>query len=79
MTGQLSADGSLYQQDVVDYLVRTSNESFLIENADGNQVLSRPVINAFRKASGEGTVWVRSGLYWRHRVAEDEDGREARG
>lgn len=75
----LQSVGSLYQQDVVDYLVKESNEQHLRENADGNLVLSTKVINKFRSDSGEGVVWVKPGKYWRHRVAEDEPGREARG
>ncbi|HDL8331179.1 ATP-dependent RNA helicase HrpA [Yersinia enterocolitica] len=75
----LKKDGCLYQQNVVDYLVKTDNEQHLKENADGNQVLSTKVINKFRVDSGEDVVWVKPDKYWRYRVAEDEDGREARG
>ncbi|MGP2789268.1 DUF6953 family protein [Serratia nevei] len=79
MMAVLSKDGCIYQQDVVDYLVKESNEQHLKENADGNQALSTKVINKFRDDSGEGVVWVKPHKYWRYRVAEDEDGREARG
>lgn len=79
MTERLEIDACLYQQDVVDHLIKAAAEEFLVENADGNQALSRPVLNAFRIASGDGVVWVKSGLYWRFRVPEDEDGRDARG
>ncbi|WP_125353960.1 DUF6953 family protein [Scandinavium goeteborgense] len=75
----LASEGSLYQQDVVDYLVKSSNEQHLKENADGNQALSTKVINTFRVDSGENVVWVKPDKYWRYRVAEDESGREARG
>lgn len=79
---QNDSSGSLYQDDVVDYLVKFKQGEFLIENADGNQVLSKSVLNAFRKLTEntENTVvWVKSERYWRWRVAEDEEGREARG
>ncbi|UXD29187.1 DUF6953 family protein [Yersinia enterocolitica] len=79
MMAILKKDGCLYQQNVVDYLVKTDNEQHLKENADGNQVLSTKVINKFRVDSGEDVVWVKPDKYWRYRVAEDEDGREARG
>lgn len=79
MMGQLQVDMCLYQQDVVDYLVKIGNEQHLKDNADGNQALSTKVINKFRIDSGEDVVWVKSDMYWRYRVAEDEDGREARG
>lgn len=75
----LADDGCLYQQDVVDYLVKTGNEQHLKENADGNQALSTKVINKFRADSGVNVVWVKPDKYWRYRVNEDEDGRESRG
>ncbi|MBJ9855216.1 ATP-dependent RNA helicase HrpA [Citrobacter freundii] len=75
----LANDRSLYQQDVVDHLVKSGNEQHLKENADGNQALSTKVINAFRVESGENVVWVKPDKYWRYRVPEDEDSREARG
>ncbi|TBL90061.1 ATP-dependent RNA helicase HrpA [Hafnia alvei] len=79
MLDSLQKHGCLYQQDVVDYLVKEGNEQHLKENADGNQALSTKIINKFRVDSGEDVVWVKPDKYWRYRVAEDEDGREARG
>lgn len=75
----LTTDGCLYQQDVVDHLVKSGNEKHLKENADGNLALSTKVINTFRVDSGEDVVWVKPDKYWRYRVTEDEPGREARG
>jgi len=79
MMKNLQSDACLYQQDVVDYLVKQNNEQHLKENADGNQALSTKVINKFRTDSGEDVVWVKPDKYWRYRVHEDEEGREARG
>lgn len=79
MMDALLRDGCLYQQDVVDYLVKQHNEQHLKENADGNQALSTKVINKFRVESGKNVVWVKPDKYWRYRVSEDEEGREARG
>lgn len=76
---KLQAEGCLYQQDVVDYLVKEDNEQHLKENADGNQALSTRVINKFRVDSGENVVWVKPDKYWRYRVCEDDVSREARG
>lgn len=76
---KLQTEGCLYQQDVVDYLVKENNEQHLKENADGNQALSTKVINKFRLDSGHCVVWVKPDKYWRYRTSEDEDGREARG
>ncbi|MFE8048130.1 DUF6953 family protein [Brenneria goodwinii] len=79
MHKQLEKDTCLYQDDVVDYLIKSGDESFLIENSDGNQVLGRSILDSFKKLTPDNVVWVHSGLYWRYRVAEDEPGRKARG
>lgn len=79
MMSKLNKDKCLYQQEVVDYLVKGDQELQLKENADGNQALSAKVINKFRVDSGNDVVWVKTDRYWRYRVHEDEDGREARG
>ncbi|MEN4543762.1 ATP-dependent RNA helicase HrpA [Pantoea agglomerans] len=59
--------------------MKAGNEQYLKENADGNLVLSVSTINQFRKVSGNDVVWVKPEKYWRFRVSEDEEGREARG
>lgn len=79
MLALVEKDGCIYQDDVVDYLVKGNAEELLRENADGNQVLGTPVLNAFQKITERTVVWVRSGFYWRLRVPEDEPGRDARG
>ncbi|MCY9846954.1 DUF6953 family protein [Pectobacterium jejuense] len=79
MLNALATESCLYQDDVVDFLIRSKQESFLVENNDGNQVLGRPVLDAFKKLTPDNVVWVRSGFYWRYRVPEDEPGRNARG
>jgi hypothetical protein len=79
MLGRLHEDGCLYQDDVVDHLVKSKSEDLLRENSQGNQVLARPVLTAFRKLTPDNVVWVRPNKYWRFRVREDEPGREARG
>ena len=53
MMAQLKSDDCLYQQDVVDYLVKVDNEQLLKVNDDGNMVLSTPVIKQLRKLSGD--------------------------
>lgn len=75
----LQNDGCLYQDDVVDKLVKSSSEELLRENSDGNLVLDRKLLNAFRKLTEVNVVWVSTGKYWRFRVLEDESGRDARG
>jgi hypothetical protein len=79
MLSQIQKDGCIYQDDVVDFLVRADAENLLRENADGNLVLGREVLAAFKKLTESSVVWVRPDRYWRYRVSEDEPGREARG
>ncbi|ASN14908.1 hypothetical protein C1N58_02430 [Pantoea sp. SGAir0180] len=79
MQAALVKDGCLYQDDVVDHLIKSNDVSHLTINSEGNEVLGRPVLNAFLKLNREDVVWVKSGFYWRFRVAEDEPARIARG
>lgn len=79
MLNALEKDSCLYQDDVVDCLVKNNAHDMLKENSDGNLVLNNNVLNAFKKSTEDDVVWVRSGFYWRFRVAEDEPGRNARG
>ncbi len=79
MLKRIEKEGCLYQDDVVDYLVKSNNEDLLKENADGNLVLGRAILEGFRKATENDVVWVKPDFYWRLRVPEDEPGREARG
>lgn len=79
MLSALEKEGCIYQDDVVDYLVKSGSENLLRENADGNLVLNRNLLAAFRKLTETNVVWVKPDRYWRFRVAEDEPGRDARG
>lgn len=75
----LEKEGCLYQEDVVDYLVKNDLITLMRENPDGNLVLKLSVNSAFKKKTEDNVVWVKPDRYWRYRVAEDEPGREARG
>ncbi|MFC3606734.1 DUF6953 family protein [Stutzerimonas tarimensis] len=79
MLSELEKHDCLYQDDVVDYLVKAKEESLLRENSDGNLVLGRQLLSAFQRITESNVVWVKPERYWRFRVAEDEPGREARG
>lgn len=79
MLSQIERDACVYQDDVVDYIVKAGREDLLVENADGNQVIGKGILAAFRKLTPDNVVWVKPGRYWRFRVLEDEPGRDARG
>lgn len=77
----LEKDGCLYQQDVVDYLVKNDQGNHLKENADGNQALSTEVINKFRVDSGNDVFrlnLINTGVSVFMKM-KHEDAREARG
>lgn len=79
MLAVLASDGCLYQDDVIDYLVKSGNDNLLRENSEGNIVLEVSVLTAFRKLTEKNVVWVKPDRYWRFRVEQDEPGRDARG
>ena len=79
MLAQIEKDGCIYQDDVVDYLVKAGSEDLLRENSDGNLVIGRELLEAFKAITETTVVWVKPDRYWRWRVNEDEPGREARG
>lgn len=79
MLAKLEHDGCIYQDDVVDYLVKSRLETLTRENADGNLVVGKDVLKAFQTITAANVVWVKPDRYWRFRVKEDEPGREARG
>lgn len=79
MVTQIERDACIYQDDVVDYLVKAKREDLLTENADGNLVVGKEVLASFRKETETTVVWVKPDRYWRFRVPEDEPGRDARG
>ncbi|WP_186156681.1 DUF6953 family protein [Burkholderia gladioli] len=75
----LEREGCVYQDDVVDHLIRSDANNLLRENADGNLVVGKAVLDAFLRITEATVVWVKPDRYWRWRVSEDEPGREARG
>jgi hypothetical protein len=79
MLSKLQKHGCIYQDDVVDYLVKSKADTLLRENSDGNLVIGREVLEAFKRATEATVVWVKPDRYWRFRVPEDEPSREARG
>ena len=79
MLQEIERHGCIYQDDVVDYLVKAKADDLLRENADGNLVVGKTVLEAFLRLTEKTVVWVKPDRYWRSRVPEDEPGREARG
>lgn len=65
---QIEREACIYQDDVVDCIIKAGHEELLIENADRNQVLGKGVLAAFRKLPSDNVVWVKPDRYWRFRV-----------
>ena len=65
MLAQIDREACIYQDDVVDHLVKAGREDLLIESSDGNQVLGKAVLAAFRKLTPDNVVWVKPDRYWR--------------
>jgi hypothetical protein len=79
MLVELQKHSCIYQDDVVDHIVKSKADTLLRENTVGNLVVGREVLEAFKRATETTVVWVKPERYWRYRVKEDELGREARG
>ena len=79
MISELNNSGCIYQDDAVDFAVKSSGENLLRENSDGNLVFGLALLKEFKKKTIDNVVWVNAGKYWRFRVLEDETGRNARG
>jgi len=60
MLAKIETEACVYQDDVVDYLIKAGREDLLIENADGNQVLGKGVLAAFRNRRVIGPPGVRA-------------------
>ena len=48
MLSEVQKHGCIYQDDVVDYLVKARADDLLRENSDGNLVVGQPVLSAFK-------------------------------
>lgn len=76
MLGELRREGVLYQDWAVGEIEGRFGQSFTYCNANGNPAISRAVLAAFRRLSGDNVVWVRSERCWRSREAWDLAGRD---
>jgi hypothetical protein len=75
MLRSVDEDGCLYQADAVTEIAERFGEEFTRLNDSGNQVIGKPVLDAFRDITGDTVVWDRGERCWRKRGADDEAGR----
>jgi len=65
MLAEVEKHGCLYQDDVMDYLVKAKAEYLARKNADGNLLVGKPILDAFKKITETTVVWVKPDFYWR--------------
>ncbi|WP_037461295.1 DUF6953 family protein [Sinorhizobium fredii] len=76
MMDALAADGTLYQDVAASSVADRFGQDFLVINANGNFGLSKAVLAAFNKLSGDNVVWSKSERCWRFRQDYDLPGRQ---
>lgn len=77
MLSELEEKDILHQEQVVTHLINLKEPGLLRENDDGNQVLARSLLTAFRGITDDKVVWVRGENYWRYRNNRDGQKRQA--
>jgi hypothetical protein len=79
MQNRLTDQKCVYQDESVDVAIKAKAEHLYRINDDGNIVLGKDVLAAFKKLNATTAVWVKPDRYWRWRCSTDEPGREQRG
>lgn len=75
MSQQVQSEGRLYQIDAAEEIERRFGQEYIYYNAGGALAISREVLAAFSKLTGQDVIWVRGRRYWRKREADDKPGR----
>ncbi|GLS42924.1 DUF6953 family protein [Methylobacterium brachythecii] len=75
MVNQLDRKKYLYQEEVVDEIVRLFGRPHYYENEAGNHAISKEVLKEFRKLTNDNVVWERGERCWRRRLSDDAGGR----
>lgn len=76
MLAALDEDDILYQEQAVYDIQEKFGDAFVYENNSGNLAISKDVLAAFLKITGDDVVWSRSERMWRRREDTDEPGRQ---
>ena len=75
MVEELKNEEILYQDVVVYQIVEKFGDEFTYYNNNGNLAIAKPVLDGFRKLTGDSVVWERGARLWRQREGYDEPGR----
>lgn len=77
MLGQVEATGALYQDIAASSIAEMFGAPFVYtKESNGNLAISKEVLGAFRRLTGERVVWDRTSLCWRSRNEYDAPGRQ---
>lgn len=76
MVEELQREGVLYQDVAASEITLRFGEKFTRINANGNVGISKPVLDAFNRLTGDDVVWCRGERYWRKREDWDLPGRQ---
>jgi hypothetical protein len=75
MFAQLKRDKILYQEEVVHDIATQFGASFTYDNENGNLAISRKVLTAFKRVTGDSVIWERGERCWRFREKFDAPSR----
>lgn len=76
MLDELQREKCLYQETVVYDIESKFGKDFVRLNDNGNLAISRKVLSAFKKLTGDSVIWERAERMWRFREKHDEPGRQ---
>ncbi len=75
MFDELKCQKEIDQTDIVYDIERRFGARFTYTNEAGNPAISKDVLDAFKKITGNDVVWERSRRCWRFREKGDDPGR----
>lgn len=79
MLAQIEETDALYQDVAASKIAEQFGEPFVYTNeSNGNLAISKDLLAAFRKLTGDRVVWDRTSLCWRFRNEHDAPGRQQR-
>ena len=75
MLAEVTRYRTLNQDDAVGQIDLKFGSHFTYENERGNSAISKTVLAAFNKITGDSVVWERAARLWRFREKHDYPGR----
>lgn len=76
MVEELKSGRILYQQVAAAQIHDRFGKEFTYHNKNGNLAITKSVLDAFSRLTGDDVVWSRSQRFWRLREKWDRPGRQ---